>query len=132
MTKQQKSLGKSESQVLQYILEQGSISVGEVAKHFSESHGLARTTVLTMMERLRKKGFLVRKEHGGVYEYSSKLPREAWLKNQITDFVETTLGGLVSPLVAYLVESKISHEEMAQLEKIVQGISEKGRERHRE
>ena len=41
------------------------ISVGEVAEHFANTTGQARTTVLTTMERLRRKGHLSRKRRQG-------------------------------------------------------------------
>jgi len=128
MTKTKKTLGKSEAQILRYILEKESVSVGEAAKHFLECQGLARTTVLTVMERLRKKGFLTRKEKNGIYEYSSKLSKESWLKQQIRDFVDTALGGTVSPLIHFLVESKISEDELTKLEDMIQDLSDREKE----
>ena len=116
-------LGQSEQQVLQYVQEKGPISVGEAAKHFADTQGAARTTVLTMMERLRKKGLLTRKLVDGVYEYSAKLAKETWVRQQVGDFVQSTLGGLVSPLVAYLGEAKLSEKELSELESLVKGLS---------
>ena len=55
-----KTIGDQELALLQYIAEQGDASVGEVAAAFGESRGLARSTVLTMMERLRAKDYLQR------------------------------------------------------------------------
>lgn len=123
-----KSVGKAEGQILRFILDGGPISVGEVAKHFSETQGLARTTVLTVMERLRKKGFLVRKERHGIFEYSSKLSKETWLQQQVAEFVESTLGGFASPLISYLTDAKISAQEAEDLEKLVQGLTAKSQE----
>src|SRR5207249_331104 len=57
---EQPSLGDQELEVLRFVAEHAPISVGEVAERFGEPRGLARTTILTVMERLRKKGFLTR------------------------------------------------------------------------
>ena len=43
-------LGDQELETLRYISEHAPISVGEVAAGFGEPRGLARTTVLTVME----------------------------------------------------------------------------------
>jgi predicted transcriptional regulator len=67
------TLGEQETQILREIVENGSGSVGELQARFGEPKGLARSTVLTMMERLRAKGFLVRKRQDGVFRYA---PRE--------------------------------------------------------
>ena len=50
------TIGDQELALLQHIDESGAASVGEVAASFGEPRGLARSTVLTMMERLRGKG----------------------------------------------------------------------------
>ena len=65
-------LGSTEIELLRYIGDHPAISVGEVAEHVAQTTGQARTTVLTIMERLRKKGYLTRKQIAGVYRYSLK------------------------------------------------------------
>ena len=55
-----KTIGDQELALLQYLGENEPASVGEVAAGFGEARGLARSTVLTMMERLRTKGYLQR------------------------------------------------------------------------
>ena len=66
-----KSIGDQELALLQYLSGQGDASVGEVAAGYGEPRGLARSTVLTMMERLRAKSYLRRRKAGGVYRYST-------------------------------------------------------------
>ena len=51
-----KTIGDQELALLQYIDEHAPATVGEVASGYGEARGLARSTVLTMMERLRAKG----------------------------------------------------------------------------
>ncbi len=58
-------LGRLELEVLQYIADHHPISVREVAAHFAETSGQARTTLLTVMERLRAKGYLKRRKAAG-------------------------------------------------------------------
>ncbi|MEE7548310.1 BlaI/MecI/CopY family transcriptional regulator, partial [Xanthomonas sp. Kuri4-1] len=66
-----KTIGDQELALLQYLGEHGALSVGEVAAGFGESRGLARSTVLTMMERLRAKAYLAREPVDGVYRYAA-------------------------------------------------------------
>ncbi len=58
-------LGRLELDVLQYIADHHPISVREVAAHFAATSGQARTTLLTVMERLRAKGYLKRRKAAG-------------------------------------------------------------------
>lgn len=115
-----KSVGDQELALLRYVAEQGPASVGQVAEGFGAPRGLARSTVLTMMERLRAKGHLDREQADGVYRYFSKLRAEDLLRGAVQTFVEKTLAGSVSPFVAYLTETaEVSERELAELEQLV-------------
>jgi predicted transcriptional regulator len=73
-----------------------------------------------MMERLRKKGRLKRKRVEGVFRYESSVSADDLLTGAVRSFVEKTLGGSVSPVVAYLADTEeVSEEELAQLEALV-------------
>lgn len=113
-------LGAQELEVLRYVADHAPVSVRQVAEGYGEPRNLARTTILTMMERLRKKGFLLRKKEGGAFEYSPALAKADLLQGLVENFVEKTLGGSLSPFVAYLAEAKdLSEEEVAELKKLV-------------
>ena len=123
IVKKPASLGRVEWELLQYIDQNHPISVREVAQYWNEKTGQARTTVLTMMERMTKKGFLTRKKIDNVFHYSPKLPLSEILKNLVGDFVNGVLGGSVVPLAAYLTQSQpLKAEEIEQLKKLVQRL----------
>src|SRR5215210_3215992 len=96
------NIGRAEMDILRYVAEHHPVTVRDVADHVAETKGHVRTTVLNIMERLRKKGYLQRKKSGGFFQYSPTVPRSALLRNIVGDFVQKTLGGSLSPFVAYL------------------------------
>ncbi|RPJ86503.1 MAG: BlaI/MecI/CopY family transcriptional regulator, partial [Acidobacteria bacterium] len=105
---------------LRHIVDRPDSTVGEVAEAFGHSHGLARSTVLTMMERLRKKGYLGRRLTGGVYRYRAETSSAEVLRGLVRRFVERSLGGSVAPFVAYLNETgDLSDDELKELETLV-------------
>jgi predicted transcriptional regulator len=115
-----KTVGDQELALLRDIAEVGPSTVGEVAERFGEPRGLARSTVLTMMERLRQKGHLEREQVEGVYRYSTLFSEGDLLRGAVRTFVEKTLAGSVSPFVAYLTETgEVSDDELARLEDLV-------------
>ena len=115
-----RAVGEQELSVLRYVAEHGPVTVGEVAERFGEAQGLARSTILTVMERLRKKGHLTRRKVEGVFQYSSPLPASELLRGVVGDFVERTLSGSLSPFVTYLAEAEdVSEEELQQLQDVV-------------
>lgn len=117
------ALGATEIEVLRYLGERPATSVGEVADYFARTTGQARTTILTIMERLRKKGYLTRKQVDGVYQYSPKIEQRDLLQKLVKSFVETTLAGSVTPFVAYLAENgPVSQEEFDQLKQLVRDL----------
>lgn len=114
------TLGEQELQLLQYISDHSPASVREAVDGFGIPNGLARTTVLTMLERLRHKGFLVRRRTGTVNVYSPSVEKSEVLRNVVQEFVERTLGGSMSPFVAYLAKARnLSDDEIAQLRELV-------------
>lgn len=125
-----KTIGDQELALLQYIAESGDASVGEVAAAFGESRGLARSTVLTMMERLRAKAYLQRKQvDGGVFRYSTTARQDDVVRNAVGSFVEKTLQGSVSPFVAWMSQrTEVSDNELAELEALVATLQSKRKE----
>lgn len=120
--------GEQELALLTWLAEHPAITVGEVAERYGADRGLARSTVLTMMERLRKKGHLSRRQVEGVFRYSADAGPEDVLKDAVGTFVSRTLGGSVSPFVAYLSDSAdVTPEELAELEQLVARLQTRSR-----
>ncbi|MFC4763634.1 BlaI/MecI/CopY family transcriptional regulator [Dyella koreensis] len=123
------SIGDQELALLHYLAEHEPVSVGEVASGFGEPRGLARSTVLTMMERLRSKGYLRRRQASGMYRYSTATgPGEA-MRQAVGQFVENTLSGSVSPFVAWMSEkAEVSDHELAELQALVNQLQSRRKE----
>ena len=123
MSRTQPSIGRAVLEILHYVTEHHPVTVREVADHVFETKGHVRTTVLNIMERLRKKGYLTRKKAGGLFQYSPRVPKTELLRNLVREFVSKALGGSVSPFVAYLAdEATVSREEIAQLRKVIREL----------
>ena len=123
------SIGDQELALLQYIAEHNHASVGEVATGFGEPRGLARSTVLTMLERLRGKSYLRRKQVQGMYRYSPATGPGEVMRSAVGQFVEKTLSGSVSPFVAWMSErTDVSDHELAELEALVQQLQSRRKE----
>jgi predicted transcriptional regulator len=102
------------------------MSVRDVALRYGEPHALALTTVQTVMERLRKKGFLQRAKERGVFLYSPRIAPSEAVRSLIHSFVSKTLEGSISPFVAYLSEKRpVSREEIAELRRLVEELEER-------
>ena len=76
MTSKQENLGELELEVMKILWDRGRSSVLQVAEQLSKQKGYARTTILTILQRLHKKGFLKRKKEDGVYRYEPTQKRQ--------------------------------------------------------
>lgn len=117
------SLGQAELEILQIVQEQQPITVGELAQKVADDSGKARTTVATMVQRLLEKGYLARKKIDGKFHYTARVGKTELLSGLVKSFVETTLGGSVSPFVTYLAEQpNLSAAEIEHLQKLVREL----------
>jgi predicted transcriptional regulator len=127
--RKQAPLGDQELEVLRFVSDRAPVTVGEVAREWGEPRGLARTTVLTMMERLRKKSFLVREPRPkeNTFEYRPAVQKADLMRSLVADFVERTLGGSLSPFVAYLNDARnLSPREREELRRLVEEMDSAG------
>ncbi len=119
-------LGNQELELLRYISEHQPVTSREVTDGYGAISGLARTTILTVMERLRQKGFLTREDTAGGYVYSAIAEPENVMESLVGQFVHKTLGGSLSPFSAFLSNSEgFSPEELAELRKALDEIEKR-------
>jgi len=133
MAKKEQKVGRAELEILHFVQDHRPVSVRDVADHFAETRGHVRTTILNVMERLRKKGFLTRKKTGGIYQYEPRVGKAELLRSLVGDFVEKTLGGSLSPFVAYLSrDAKLSGKELDELKQVVSELRGKEKDERRD
>jgi len=125
---QRATLGEQEGALLKWLAENGPSSVGQVMEIFGTRHGLARTTLATMLERLRGKGYLQREKMDGVYQYAPSEPHEVQLRGLVRRFIDRSLGGSLTPFVAYLAEdAHLDDAQIEQLRQLVRDLDTQGR-----
>jgi predicted transcriptional regulator len=130
MPRTPKPLGQAELEILRIVQETQPITVGEIAQQVAADTGKARTTVATMIERLLQKGFLTRKKVEGKFRYSARLSKTELLRGLVQRFVEGTLGGSLSPFVAYLAENPdLTSDEIEQLQQLLRELEPRGKGR---
>ena len=115
-----------ELSVFRHVADRAPASVREVAEDFAERDGLARTTILTVMERLRQKGYLKRRKTADVFRYSPTIPKKEVVRSLVRDFAARVLGGSSEPFMAYLAEdADLSDAEVEQLAHLVRALKQR-------
>lgn len=116
-------LSARELEILSFVTGRAPVSVREVANEWGQPRGLARTTILTFMERLRNDGYLSREKgpDDATFMYSPTVPKSDLQRGLVQDFVQRALGGSVAPFVAYLADApSLSEAEIAELKRLVE------------
>ena len=122
-----RSLGQLELEVMKIVWDRQSCTVPQAAEVLAEQKGYARTTILTVMQRLHKKGFLKREKVDGVFRYYPTRPRQAVMGSLAKQFVNSIFGGSSLELVQHLAKGDVSADELAAIRKIIdEAITKEG------
>ena len=126
MAKKQSSLGELELVVLKTIWKHQPCTVQKIAAVLGKRRGCARTTVLTVMQRLHAKGYLKRRKVGKLHQYSSTERRSDVMSRLIGQFLDKVLDGSAAPFVTYLTEKEnLSDKHITALQKIARELDRK-------
>jgi predicted transcriptional regulator len=118
-----KSIGDQELALLHFLGGRGRATVAQAVEGFGGPRRLARSTVLTMMERLRRKGHVTRRQIDGVFQYEPRTSPGAAVRQAVETFIDRTLGGSIAPFVTYLAEREdLSEDERAELEILLERL----------
>ena len=79
------------------------------------NHPMAVTTLLTLLTRLREKGFVTIEKQGRKSFYTPCISREEYLAAQSRNFFQRLCGGNLSALANALCDSGLSREELDEL-----------------
>ena len=120
-------MGKAELDVLKIVWERQPCSVQDVTAHLTRNREVARTTVLTVIQRLHKKGFLKRRKVNGLWHYEAVRSRKNVLSSLLRQFINATFEGSKTSLVQHLTEKKLTDQELAQIRMIIGHVAAEGK-----
>lgn len=110
---------------MQVIWDLDEATINEVTQRINRDRPtpLRRTTLQVQMNRLETKGWLVHREEGRTFFYSSPHYREKTLAEMATDIKDRAFGGSCTELVKCLIDQrKISEQELQSLRELIQDI----------
>lgn len=110
------TVSDSELEILEILwASDRALNAGEIRSVLSAHKKWERTTVLTLIQRLVKKG-AVAQEKRGVYYYSPGIAREAYVRAETKSFVDKFFKGSSKNLAAALVDSDaLTREDIEEL-----------------
>ena len=96
------------------------VTVTDVWAVLSQRRPVARNTILTLMDRLEKKGWLTRRAEGQTHLYKAAAPRAATQRNLVHRLVDAAFAGSAEGLVLALLEGRgVSEEEARRIRQLI-------------
>jgi len=113
--------GDLEESIMEYLWKKGSGTVKEVREHLGENR-FAHTTVMTVLDRLFKKGILKRKKEGKGYRYYPVITKEEFEREVAKKVVKDMLKNSPSTAVAAFegIVEELSEEEINKLRDLLE------------
>jgi predicted transcriptional regulator len=91
-------------------------SVAEIWEAVAANRSVGRTTILNLVDRLEKRGWLSRRKVDGVFRYRPTVDRATATEHVAAEFVDAFFSGSASDLVMSLLGSRrVSPDEIEQL-----------------
>jgi predicted transcriptional regulator len=114
------ALSAAQLEILREIWDRREATVSQVWEALAARRPVARNTVLTLMDRLAKKGWLKRRSAGALHLYSAAVSRQATLGGVVQRLVDTAFAGSADSLVLSLLEGRgITADEAARIRKLI-------------
>lgn len=110
------SVSDSELEILEVLWEAGRpLNAGEIRSALNVHKDWERTTVLTLIQRLLKKG-AISQEKREVYYYAPLIARRDHVQEETKNFVQRFFNGNIRNMVAALVDSdSLTKEDIEEL-----------------
>jgi predicted transcriptional regulator len=99
-------------------------SVAEIWQVVSAARPVGRTTILNLLRRLERRGWLVRRQGQGADRYVAAVSRDRTAALLANSFVDDFFGGSASDLVMSLLGSRrLNPDEIRRLRRLIESAS---------
>jgi len=122
------ALGELQKQVMETVWGMGEATVSQVRDALDRKPPPAYTTVLSVMQKLEKAGWLMHRSEGRTYVYSPTRSRDEAGASTLRTFIDRVFCG--DPLLMFqhlLNDEDLSPEELAELRKMIDRKRKPGR-----
>jgi BlaI family penicillinase repressor len=114
------ALSEAQLEIMDLVWERGEVTVGDVWKALSARRRVARNTVLTMLLRLREKGWLRSRTDSHAHRYQAAVPRDTTLRAMLQRLLDIAFRGSTEGLLAALISRRgVSPEEAERIRALI-------------
>jgi BlaI family penicillinase repressor len=113
-------LGKLQNAVMQTVWRLGQATTRQVWEQLNRERPLAYTSVLSIMQRLERTGWLRHRVEGRTYVYEAILSREQEGRRSLKDFIRKVFHGDSQVVLQHLIEDGgLSEQDLLALRRLI-------------
>jgi BlaI family transcriptional regulator, penicillinase repressor len=115
----------TELAILQLLWDEGELTIRQLTDRLYPGGGTAHyATVQKLLERLERKGFVLRERRPAAHTFAAAVPREELIGRRLQAVAEELCGGSLTPLLTHLVRAKkLSARERQELHALIDQLS---------
>jgi predicted transcriptional regulator len=111
-------LAEREAELMHVLWERGPSMVAEVQAHLKDE--LAYTTVLTMLQKLEKKGYVSHEEEGRAHRFQATIDQGKAQRSAVRDLAARLFKGSAAMLLAQVVsDENLSEEDLKRIRRLI-------------
>ncbi|MFO0633505.1 MAG: BlaI/MecI/CopY family transcriptional regulator [Nannocystaceae bacterium] len=117
----QEHLGKLQLAIMRVLWSQGESTAAEVQQALEPTHGLAPTTIATMLKKMEAKGVVEHRTDGRRFVYRPLVTEQGVTRTMVADLAERLFDGSAAALVSHLLDAHdVDAQELAQLKERIE------------
>lgn len=121
------ALSETQMEIMRQVWASGEVTVTEVCDALNHNRPVARNTILTLMDRLARRGWLKRRLDGQTHYYSARSPRSTTLRDMVSRMIDTAFGGSAEELVVALLHGRrLTQKEVKRIGKLIDQAKKDG------
>ena len=97
-------LGKLEAETMNILWQRPNQTVTEVEEGLRRRREVAHTTVLTTLDRMYRKGYLLREKQGKAFVYTPRYSREEFERGMAQEVLGALIGELGEPVLSTFID----------------------------
>ena len=99
------TLGKLQYAIMRVLWARGESTAADVHRALEPTHGLAPTTIATMLRKMETKGVVAHRAEGRRFIYRPTVTEAAVRRSMVADLTEHLFGGSAAALASHLIEA---------------------------
>ena len=113
-------LGELQTAVMEVLWQEPNLTVNDVEARLQRTREIAHTTVLTTLDRMYRKGYLIREKSGKAFIYAPRYTREEFEQGVAQQVLGALLGQFSEPALSAFIDLVSDDEKtLDRLENII-------------